>query len=196
MMLILGWIVWNSISHNVQGFAKAGHLLFKSSNYILMANRKQKDEGLQVSPAFAKRPVSSRLSGFEWTLLWMAMRYAMNRQTIASVTLPGDIMSNWYKRLTNGQKQQLVRELKENEEDMQRMGYSAFGHKDIDRPHWIKFWKCLDESCHYEVELIDGSKIKVFEANGQIIPLEKYIEEPFRNWSVPPENIRVSPNGW
>jgi len=146
-------------------------------------------------PDLLKANVSSRLSDFEWTLLCMAMRYAMNRQTIASATLPEDIMRNFYKRLTNGQKQQLVRELQDNEEDMQRMGYSAFGHKDIDRPHWVKFWKCLDESCHYEVELTDGTKIKVFEANGQIVPLEKYIEEPHRNWSMPPENIRVCPNG-
>ena len=142
-----------------------------------------------------KPHVSSRLSDFEWTLLWMAMRYAMNRQTIASATLPEDIMSNWYKRLTNGQKQHIAKELKDNEEDMERMGYTAFGHKDIDRPHWVKLWKCLDESSHYEVELIDGTKCKVFEANGQIIPLEKYIEEPFRNYFVPAENIRVCPNG-
>jgi hypothetical protein len=119
----------------------------------------------------------------------------MNRQTIASATLPEDIMVHWYKRLTNNQKQQIAKDLKDNEDDMKRMGHSAFGHKDIDRPHWIRLWKCMDESCHYEVELIDGSKIKVFDANGQIIPLEKYIEEPFNNYFVPSENISVYLNG-
>lgn len=155
----------------------------------------KKGISLTGQPVLHKATVSSRLSDFEWTLLWMAMRYAMNRQTIASATLPEDIMSNWYIRLTNGQKQQIAKELKDNEDYMQRMGYSAFGHKDIDRPRWIKLWKCMDESCHYEVELVDGSKIKVFEANGQIIQLDKYIEEPFKNYYVPFENIRVSPNG-
>lgn len=133
----------------------------------------------------------NHLTDFEWTLLWMTLNYSMNRQTIASATMPGYIMTNWYKRLTGFQKKRIAKLLGQNEEDMERMGYSAFGDKEIDRPAWIKFWMCMDESSHYEVELTDGSRMKVFEANGQIVPLDKYIEEPFINSYVPRENIKL-----
>lgn len=135
------------------------------------------------------QPVNNRLTDFEWTLLWMAIRYAMNRQTIASATLPQDIMQNWYKRLTNGQKQQLVQELKENEEMVAQMGHTAFGNPDIDRPHWLKFWKCLDESSHYRYKLTDGSTATVFEANGRFYPLNEYIAAPHREIYLPAESI-------
>lgn len=142
------------------------------------------------SPNAAKPNVISRLSDFEWTCLWMAIRYAMNRQTIAAATLPQDIIKNYYTRLSANQKQSIVKDLKNNEEDW---GFSrkAFGHEEIDRPHWIKLWKALDENCHYQVELIDGTKCTVFEANGKVVPLHKYIEEPYHNYFVPLENIRV-----
>lgn len=140
------------------------------------------------SQTIGKPNVISRLSDFEWTCLWMAVRYAMNRQTIASATLPQDIVMNYYHRLNDGQKKSIAKDLKENEDAFEGQ---AFGHKEIDRPHWIKLWKALDETCHYQVELIDGTKCTVFEANGKIIPLHKYIEEPYHNYFVPLENIRV-----
>jgi hypothetical protein len=142
------------------------------------------------SQTIAKPNVISRLSDFEWTCLWMAIRYAMNRQTIAAATLPQDIIKNYYSRISANQKQSIVKDLKSNEEDWAFSG-KAFGHEEIDRRHWIKLWKALDENCHYQVELIDGTKCTVFEANGKVVPLHKYIEEPYHNYFVPLENIRV-----
>ena len=65
----------------------------------------------------------------------MAVRYAMNRQTIASATLPQDIVMNYYHRLNDGQKKSIAKDLKEHEDAFEGQ---AFGHKEIDRPHWIK----------------------------------------------------------
>lgn len=152
------------------------------------ADSSKKDDATIVRQHSSKPHVISRLSDFEWTCLWMAVRYAMNRQTIASATLPQDIIKNYYSRLNDGQKKSIAKDLKENEDAFEGQ---AFGHKDIDRPHWIKLWKCLDETCHYTVELIDGTKCIVFEANGKIVPLHKYIKEPYHNYFIPLESIRV-----
>ena len=81
----------------------------------------------------------------------------------------------------------IVIELKRNLEDY---GNDAFGHPEIDRPKWIKFMNALDEKQHYEVELIDNAKCIVFNANGEIIPLHKYIESPHQNYFLPSENIK------
>lgn len=154
------------------------------------ADSSTKDEATPVSQHRSKPNVISRLSDFEWTCLWMAIRYAMNRQTIAAATFPQDIIKNYYHRLSANQKQSIVKDLKGNEEDWAFSG-KAFGHEEIDRPHWLKLWKALDESGHYQVELIDGTKCTVFDVNGQVIPLHKYIEEPYHHYFVPLENIRV-----
>jgi hypothetical protein len=128
------------------------------------------------------------LSTFEHTLLWMAIRYAMNRQTIASATLPADIITNYYHRLTTAQKLSIVQDLERNENDLKG---EAFGNRSIDRPHWIKFMKCLDEKCHYKIKTVDGEEIIVFEANDKYISLEKYIHHPHQNWYIPEENIAL-----
>jgi hypothetical protein len=125
---------------------------------------------------------TTRLSEIEWTCLWMAIRYAMNRQTIASATLPNDIITNYYHRLSDSQKKSIVKDLKGNE--------GGFGNPQIDKPGWMKFWAALDEINHYEVELIDNTKCTVFEADGKIIPLHKYIDEPYNNHFLPVENVR------
>lgn len=131
----------------------------------------------------------SPLSEIEWTTLWMAIRYAMNRQTIASATLPEDVIKAYYHRLSEGQRKSIVRDLADNEEMFSRMdGHSAFGSPTIDRPHWLRFWYALDDNRHYQVKLTNGEEITVFDLEGEIIPLQKYIEEPHRNWFVPKEN--------
>lgn len=126
------------------------------------------------------------LPDFEYNLLWMAIRYAMNRQTIASATLPADIITNYYNRLSSGQKFSIFQDLERNEKDL---NIEAFGDKSIDRPHWIKLMKCFDEKCHYKVKTTDGDIIIIFEANDKYIPLEKYLQHPHQNWYIPTENI-------
>lgn len=130
----------------------------------------------------------SILSELEFDLLWMAIRYAMNRQTITSATLPERIIKEYYHRLSGAQKKLICRDLAENE---RRYSSEAFGNPEIDRPTWLKFWRALDETLHYEVELIDGTKHIVFEANGRIYPLAQYIENPHRETYVDKEAIKT-----
>lgn len=127
------------------------------------------------------------LSNFEETLLWMAIRYAMNRQTIASATLPTDIISNWYPRLSKINKESIVIDLKRNLESFEGR---AFGDPNIDKPNWIKFMNALDEDCHIKVKLIDDTEEIVFPYEDQYIPLRQYIETPYRHIFIPKENIK------
>jgi hypothetical protein len=127
------------------------------------------------------------LSDFYWTLLWMAIRYAMNRQTISSVTLPKDIIRNCYYQLSTHQKEQIVKELRKNDEGYKSLG---FGNENVERPTWLKFMNALNEPSHYECLLIDGSKEIVFESEGRIYSLSKYLENPFVEIYIPQENIK------
>ncbi len=134
-----------------------------------------------------KEEEEKTLSDFYWTLLWMAIRYAMNRQTIASVTLPRDIIRNCYYQLSTYQKEQIVKDLRRNDEEYKNLG---FGNENIDRPTWLKFINALDEPNHYKCLLIDNSEEIVFESEGRIYPLSKYLENPFVEIYVPQENIK------
>lgn len=127
------------------------------------------------------------LSDLEQTLLWMAIRYAMNRQSIASATLPTDIISKWYPRLSEINKQQIVMDLKDNLKDFEGR---AFGDPNIDRPTWIKFMNALDEDCHIKVKLIDDTEEIVFPYEDDYMPLRKYIENPYIHTFIPKENIK------
>ena len=61
-----------------------------------------------------KRPLSS----IEWDTCWMAIRYAMNRRTAASASLPTELLAAYYDRWTDGQKEMIVRDLWENLENL------------------------------------------------------------------------------
>ena len=127
------------------------------------------------------------LSDFEQTLLWMAIRYAMNRQSIASATLPTDIISNWYHRLSKNDKERTVIDLQRNLQDFEER---AFGDPGIDKPIWIKFMNALDENCHIKVKLIDDTEEIVFPFEDEYIPLASYIATPYRHIFIPKENIK------
>jgi hypothetical protein len=141
----------------------------------------------------SKKVNTTRLSDIEWTTCWMALRYAMNRQTIASVTLPGDLIKAYYYRWTHGQKQMIIKDLNQNDL-ITYVGsggkVTAFGSPTIDRIHWIKFWKCLDEKKHSKVLLNDNTEIVVFKAEGVYYSLEKYLESPTLHWTIEEENIK------
>ncbi len=129
---------------------------------------------------------TEKLSGFEYNLLWMAIRYAMNRSSAICSTLPMDIMENYYHRLTKELMADIVDDLKNNSREF---GENAFGHKAIDRPIWLKFMCALDVDSHYIVTLTDGTNRVVFDFDGKIIPLQKYIDEPHIGYSISPECI-------
>jgi hypothetical protein len=134
----------------------------------------------------------NRLTDVEYTTCWMAIRYAMNRKTIASATLPEMLVKAFFNRLTEGQKAQIVKELAKNEEECLEWSNGksgGFGHIDIDRPHWMKFWKALESETHWIALLSDNIQVRVFEANGKVYPLDKYVTSPHQEIYIPQENI-------
>lgn len=124
---------------------------------------------------------TNRLTEIEWDTCWMAIRYAMNRQTIASSTLPHQLIESYYNRWTDSQKRMIARDLSENERDVQHWSdgkLKAFGHEKIDRPQWLKFWSSCDIDNHISIELSNGQKVTAFKANDRIYPLKEYVESP------------------
>lgn len=114
------------------------------------------------------------LSETEWTLIWMAIRYAMNRETISSATLPEQIIRAFYGRLTSLQKQAICKDLQENFERFEK-----FGNPKIDHRHWMKFWKCLDTTSHIKVKR-EGRDFLCFQVGEKFYPLFEYIAQPER----------------
>jgi hypothetical protein len=129
------------------------------------------------------------LSDLEWDTCFMSLRYAMNRQTISSATLPIQLVRAYWNRWTDPQKKMIARDLKNNEEMCIEMETTAFGNPSIDRPTWLKFWKACDIDNHYKVKLVNGDEDIVFEANDKIYPLNKYVENPYLEIYYPKESI-------
>ena len=117
------------------------------------------------------------LSDIEWTLLYMAVRYAMNRQSIASATLPHDVARHYYWRMDANQRKMMYRDLKEN---LDRYGMAAFGSPSIDRPTWIKLMNALNEDDHFAVRHKQtGEELRAFNSLGRTYPLMQYIGAPY-----------------
>jgi hypothetical protein len=123
------------------------------------------------------------LSEIEWTLIWMAIRYAMDRETIASATLPEMIIRAYYRRLSDGEKESTCRDLKEHFEQK-----GKFGNPDIDTRHWMKFWKCLETSSHVNIKGAD-TEITCFQVGERYYPLSEYIRYPNFEIYLLPEDL-------
>lgn len=128
--------------------------------------------------------MSEPLSHLEWTTCWMAVRYAMGRQTIAAAMLPGEIIKEYYHRFSNIQKEMLIKELKRYVEENKH-----FGNLKIDNIHWLKFLSCLDISAHFNVLLKDDTTLLCFETLGVIYPLSEYFERPYNTFYIPEEMV-------
>lgn len=114
-----------------------------------------------------KQNQSNPLSDIEWSTCWMSIRYAMNRRTIDSVTLPIHLLQAYYDRWNDAQKRLIIQDLKQNFHD-----YKKFGDENIDHPVWMKFWYTLDKTKHLCLSLIDGSEIVGFKWNDKYYPLD------------------------
>lgn len=133
-----------------------------------------------------KRPLSS----IEWDTCWMAIRYAMNRRTAASASLPTELLAAYYDRWTDGQKEMIVRDLWENLENLKVWNETEevfFGDKGIDHPIWMRFLLTLDKSKHVMLTLTDGSKVICFEYDGLYYPITG------RHWWKGPGIVTVVP---
>lgn len=110
------------------------------------------------------------LSDIEWTTCWMAIRYAMDRRSAASASLPGELLAAYFYRWSDAQKRAIVRDLRNHLEDVKRWNNADeayFGDKNIDHPIWLRFLLTLDQSAHVEVTLGSGLKVEAFEYEGR-----------------------------
>jgi hypothetical protein len=101
---------------------------------------------------------SSEITFIEQTLIWMASRYAMSRSSIASATLPKDIISKYGERLNVDQKKLMLRDILEAVTDRVRFskielqdGYRMLENIELLTPEWMKFASWLDDTNEYIV---------------------------------------------
>lgn len=127
-----------------------------------------------------------KLTEVEWTTCIMAIRYAMNGQTIATATLPQLLVEEYWNRWSDSQKKLIAQELKNNE---QYLGDRAYGNSKIDRPKWLKFRAACDRDSWFEVTDIEGNDHTCFKVEGRIYPLDKYINQPHAEIYLPEEHI-------
>ena len=125
------------------------------------------------------------MTEFEFDLIWMAMRYCMPRQTIASATFPTDVVMEYWDALGPNRRERLYN-------DLVRYigGGGEFGNPKIDAPIWFKFMSALNEKEHVEMT-VDGVTFKAFQANGRWYPLKEYLETPSHEIYVPDECVPV-----
>ena len=88
-----------------------------------------------------KKIEKTKLTDWEWTLVWSSMRYFMGRQTIASATWPADLIKNYDTYFTQGQRDMIYRELNQYFNE-----YSAFGNPDIDSEHWERLMHYMNKT--------------------------------------------------
>lgn len=133
------------------------------------------------------------LTDIEWETCWMAIRYAMNRQTIASSLLPYMLIQAYWTRWTDDQKRTIYRDLKSNEDyytSLKSAGESAFGNKDIDRPIWLKFMEACNIDNHWWYGYEDR-QVLVFQANNRLYPLEEYIKNPANEIFIDEKDLKI-----
>jgi hypothetical protein len=121
---------------------------------------------------------------FLFTLIRMSIGYACPRQTISSSMLPQDIITYYYKYLSDEQKQIIIDDLNRYLDFLEDEVYAndiaeqkitvedarTFGDKYIDDKTWKKFMAALDDSKHITVvvenpETKEQSKVEAFVTN-------------------------------
>lgn len=116
-----------------------------------------------------KKQAKHPLTSVEWDTCWMAIRYAMNRETIASASLPRELLRAYYDRWSDAQKRTIADNLRDHYED-----FGCFGNKNIDHPDWMRFMLTLDPKAHCIVTATHGRKtetIECIEYDGKYYPI-------------------------
>lgn len=124
------------------------------------------------------------LTNIEWTTCWMAIRYAMGRQTISSSSLPTDLVKAYGMRWTANQMDKIYGDLS----DHMKL-HSAFGNKDVDDPEWTKFMNFLNYREYLDVVLVNGEEYRVFKNRDTYFLVDGYLERPDRCWYLKESEI-------
>lgn len=126
------------------------------------------------------------LTDVEWDTCWMAIRYAMGRQTAASASLPKELCRAYFYRWSDNQKEMIVKDLRQHLKDVARWngdGSAFFGNKNIDHPEWMKFLLCLDKAERLTLIDTEGNVHQAFKFNEKFYPIDwwRYLGEQYFN---------------
>jgi hypothetical protein len=131
------------------------------------------------------------LTDWEWTLVWSSMRYFMGRQTIASAMWPADLLNNYDRYLTQGQRDMIYKELKQYFDE-----FEAFGNPIIDSEHWERLMHYMNKNNRYLVQAkytesgkIVEDAVICFKYKDVYCSIEKYASNPYHSWYVNPDFI-------
>ena len=154
----------------------------------------------------------SKCDEFEFTMIRLAIQYACGRQTIASATLPEEIIENRYKYMSAEQRNIIVEDLTKY---LDRVESSCekrvFGSEIIDDKHWQKFLAALDVTHHFTVKVktedVPEQEVVCFKCDVMrgywnkekhinkyvkeeiVYPLGSYLERPMYETYIPAEYI-------
>jgi hypothetical protein len=127
------------------------------------------------------------LSDIEYTLLWMAIRYAMNRQSISCVMLPSDIVKNYWYRLTDNQKISIYDDIENHlKYDYFKIDYS-----------WLKFSQACNIKGYFNIKILESNKIDTCftctneRGEKRIYSLNTYIKQPSHEISYIEDKIKI-----
>jgi len=125
----------------------------------------------------------------DFDMLRMALLYACPRKTIASTTLPEDIVKHRFKLFSEEQIKTIINDLnnyldwKEN-----HFGKREFSDS-FDDKTWKKFLKFLDDNSHYNVKGIDDKIYKTFLSDGIYYSYDRFLEQPYIDCYIEEKNI-------
>jgi len=150
----------------------------------------------------SKPLVSDGISAFEYEVIWMAIRYAVGKNSISCVTLPYDLVKNVYHRFTRRQRIDVSADIMREMERIARFKGaipvlnndvpSDVDNEFIDKSHvnvWLKFAAALNDDEHVFVRVVDNAVMKVFRVGDRYYVLDDYLKEPHRERYIPLENI-------
>jgi len=130
------------------------------------------------------------LDEFDFIMLRMAILYACPRMTIASATLPEDIIKYRYKLFSFIHISQILLDLnnylnwvEENFKCGRRFSES------FDDKIWKKFLAFLDETTHFDILGNDDKTYKTFLCDEVYYSYDRYITNPYIDCYISPENI-------
>jgi hypothetical protein len=134
-----------------------------------------------------KKDVNKPLSDFERLLMGFSIRYAIGRSSIASQSLPADILKHFYDRMTEDQR---IAEAKDVEREVQlcksfRKLPSSYDEFEV----WEKFSLALNSENHCTVVATDSSEHICFKYKDEYYPLKRYIANSYVKCTIPAEYI-------
>lgn len=136
------------------------------------------------------RKKNKGVSSVQHRLIWMSCRYAIGRSSIASQSLPNEIIQEYYHELTPNQRKSLADDVF-REIELRNALYDK-GVKPIFDVYevWHKFALALDSTKHITAHIPkDNSDHVCFVYENEYYPLDRYIRNPYVKCTIPVELI-------